>query len=67
MLTISKSHLPVVIECVKSYMHSSMYYKLGLKADKMESFNNKSRALALLALPELNKFSSDCYNYRDNI
>lgn len=42
MLTISKSLLPVVRECVISHMHSSMYYKLGLKSDNLDSFNYNS-------------------------
>jgi hypothetical protein len=58
-ITISRNQLPLVIELIKIHMHSSMYYKLGLpSAPCSDPFNYKD-------IPELNVFSSDCYNYKD--
>jgi len=60
MITISKSQLPQVRELTKAYMHPSMYYKLGLEPVNLYSFDTEYKNI-----PELNQFSSDCYDYKD--
>jgi hypothetical protein len=60
MITISKSQLPLVRELTKSYVCPSMYYKLGLESVNLDSFD-----ISYKNTPELNQFSSDCYNYKD--
>ena len=56
MITISKSELPLVQELIKPHMHSSMYYKLDLDSNGLDSFNYKD-------ISELQHFSPDCVNY----
>jgi len=60
MITISKSQLPLVRELIKVYMHPSMYYKLGLEPVNLDIFETEFKNI-----PELNQFSSDCYDYKD--
>jgi hypothetical protein len=59
MITISKSQLPLVRELTKAYVHPSMYYKLGLEPVNL-NFDAEYKNI-----PELNQFSSDCFNYKD--
>jgi hypothetical protein len=58
MITISKSELYLVQELIKPHIHPSMYYKIDLDSNGLESFNYKDIA-------ELQYFSPDCVNYFD--
>lgn len=57
MLTISKSQLSLVIAQLKTHMHSSMSYKLGLQPEECVSDVQE------LNFSELKDFGLDCLNY----
>nr|AMX22316.1 LAGLIDADG endonuclease [Cryphonectria parasitica] len=57
MITISKSQLSLVIAQLKTHMHSSMSYKLGLQPEECVSDVQE------LKFSELNDFGPDCIKY----
>ena len=57
MIAISKSQFSLVIAQLKTHMHSSMSYKLGLQPEECVSDVQE------LDFTELKDFGSDCLNY----